>query len=548
MTELISQTLEAEFAFAEVDEILAQPTPIDAARKAVARLKIELADVRAAIAADNLRDDVLLAERDNLINIKDALEAELARAQAELAAASRTLADLRAAADADSVREDALLAERDNLLITKNALEADIARVRAALADALEALAEAQVQPPKPEPDPVPEPEPVDPYNKGTTYPPAAKLSLTDQFIAPGETKLVVALELDRPSVNSVIGFIRCANGKGGRAWPDITKPIFFKPGQMRATVSFSVTKMKEGDYVSLGQSNVPDGAVRGAGSAKGLCVAGAVQPEEIKPDHGSFAPVGELVYNATGRQMKESGLFLDQLAHGRTQTGNAETGYYHPDAFAFDGDDLLLKSYRLDEPVKVGVPAVLYPYAASMLTGLTKDGGSWPRVTPELTFKHGSIEWEAKMPNRRGSWPALWLCSVSGSGYPQWPFEIDVYEGFHYNPESRPNRTLSSNLHGGPEGNDRKWTRPAGRIQMGYYGLPDTLDTEFHKFACTITAEDIAIFVDGVETMRYANPFESTKGWYPLTNVAVKAQDPDLYDQGSGDMVVRGIKIWRAD
>ena len=46
---------------------------------------------------------------------------------------------------------------------------------------------------------------------------------------------------------------------------------------------------------------------------------------------------------------------------------------------------------------------------------------------------------------------------------------------------------------------------------------------------------------------MQYANPFDG-ENWYPLTNVAVKAGVDSPYGDGSGDMTVQSIKVWRAD
>lgn len=83
--------------------------------------------------------------------------------------------------------------------------------------------------------------------------------------------------------------------------------------------------------------------------------------------------------------------------------------------------------------------------------------------------------------------------------------------------------------------------------MKMSTFGLPDTLEREFHVFAVTVTPEWITMFVDGVETMTYANPFKG-ETWYPLTNVAVKARPDSAYDDGSGDMILRSLKIWRVE
>ena len=385
-------------------------------------------------------------------------------------------------------------------------------------------------------------------FENGTVYPSVSKVSLHSFEVPVGATVAHVPLTLDKPSRNTVIAEVRCLNGDGGRANPDTTKRAIFRPGETEASIAFNVVSMAEGNTVKFVQSNMPDGGGRDVTGAVATAQPGAVnEPVVSTSEAQAFQPFGELVYSATGKQALEDGNWLDRLAHGRTQVGNAETGYYMPredGAFDLDGDDLILRSRRLPEPIQVGTPLVSYPFAASVLTGLLP--GDSPRINPAVCFRYGTIEWEAKMPNRRGSWPALWLLS-SRNGWPKWPFEIDVFEGFYYNNEFRAGSQLSTNLHGGAEGsNTRTFTRASFRHTMSTYGLDSTLDSAFHKFACVVDPDWITMFVDGIETFRYANPFTSTEAWYPIMNVAVKASPTSAYDEGSGDMTVRSVKIWR--
>jgi hypothetical protein len=253
-----------------------------------------------------------------------------------------------------------------------------------------------------------------------------------------------------------------------------------------------------------------------------------------------TFKALGKLAYSATGQtiQYDDQGgpkTFSTALSHGRTQVGNGETGYYGTvdmGAFSRTKEGLVLSTRRLDHPAKVGSPAVEYPFLAAMLSG---------HKTPETHFKYGSVEWVVKLPNRRGAWPALWLLPTGG-----WPPEIDVYEGFGYNGSWVFRSDLSTNLHGGDH-NRRTFTRPAMRMTMASFGLPATLDSAFHTFAVTVDKQWITMFVDGVETMQYANPFQG-ETWYPLTNVAVKAAPDAKYEDGSGAMVLKSLKVWRAE
>lgn len=126
----------------------------------------------------------------------------------------------------------------------------------------------------------------------------------------------------------------------------------------------------------------------------------------------------------------------------------------------------------------------------------------------PEATFRDGSVEWVARMPDRRGSWPALWLLP----GAARWPPEIDVYEGFGENAEWTFACDILTNLHGG-ENNRRRFTRAAHRIRMGDYGLPDTLTTAFHRFQVTVDPHWITMFVDGLRRCVMPIPSPDTNG-----------------------------------
>lgn len=382
----------------------------------------------------------------------------------------------------------------------------------------------------------------ADIYGGGKKYPAAAKVEIKSFDVPVGAKVVHVPVTLDKASPNTVIAHVRVFDGKGGRANPDTTKAVIFRPGDpLTKTASFKVRTLKEGANLRAVQPSVPDGGYRKGGSIRITAKAGAInEPIEGGREAIEFKPVGKLVYSATGKtiQFDDKGgsmRFSTSLSHGRTQVGNGETGYYSTvdmNGFVRTPDGLVLSSRRLDKPVKVGTPATEYPFMATMLSG---------HKTPETQFKHGSVEWVVKMPNRRSSWPALWLLPTGG-----WPPEIDVYEGFGYNGSWKFPASLSTNLHGGDR-MVRTFTRPAMYMKMRDFGLPSTLDSDFHTFAVTVDSEWITMFVDGVETMQYANPFNG-ENWYPLTNVAVKAKVNSPYNKGSGNMTVRSIKVWRAD
>lgn len=383
----------------------------------------------------------------------------------------------------------------------------------------------------------------LDPYDNGKKYPAPSSVSIENFEVPVGATEVHVPVTLDKPSANTVIAFIRVFDGKGGHANPDATKPVIFRPGDpLKKSVSFNVSGMNEGNTLKAVQPAVPDGGKR-AGDAIVITATQAAVNEPIKANSREplkFEALGKLTYSVTGQtiQFDDQGgpnSFSTALSHGRTQPGNGETGYYGTvdmGGFTRTPDGLVLSSRRLEKPVLVGTPPTVFSFLATMISG---------QKTTEAQFKYGSVEWVVKMPNRKGSWPALWLVPTSG-----WPPEIDVYEGFGYNGSWKFSASLSTNLHGGRK-TIRTFTRPAMNMKMSTFGLADTLDSEFHTFAATVDPEWITMFIDGVETMRYANPFKG-ETWYPLTNVAVKANADSPYDDGCGEMVLRSLKIWRAE
>lgn len=381
-------------------------------------------------------------------------------------------------------------------------------------------------------------------YDGGKKYPPPANVRIESFDVPVNATVVHVPVTLDKPSPNTVIAHVRVYDGQGGRAAPDTTKPVIFRTGDpLKKTVTFNVTSMSEGNYVNAVQSSVPDGGVSQGGGIRITAKTGAVnEPLNVDGERAplTFKPSGEPSYSVTGQtiQFDDNGgpnSFSTALSHGRTQVGNGETGYYGTvdmGGFERTPDGLVLSSRRLDKPVRTGSPVMELPFLATMLSGHRTTG---------TQFKYGSVEWVVKMPNRFGSWPALWLLPTSG-----WPPEIDVYEGFGYNGSWKFPSSLSSNIHGGRK-QVQTFDRPADRMKMETFGLPKTLDSEFHAFAVTVDKEWITMFVDGIETMRYANPFKG-ETWYPLTNVAVKAKEDSPYTDGSGAMTLRSLKVWRAE
>lgn len=380
-------------------------------------------------------------------------------------------------------------------------------------------------------------------FKGGTAYPAAVTVDLVETIARPGTDTAAIDVRLSGQSASTVIAYVRCRAGEGAAPVSDRNQAVIFRPGgPLTLPASCPIRSADEGDSIAFIQHHVPDGAERGVRSAHVTISASTrASDSRVQPRAPyAFTPIGTLAYQADASSLAfadagNGSTWSTSLSHGRTQPGNGEGGYYGTvamGAVAATDRGVALRTARLARPKDAGDGRAPYPFLASVLSG---------HASPDLQFTYGSIEWEARMPDRIGAWPALWLGATSG-----WPPEIDVYEGFSYNPEFTMASGLSSALHGG-KGGKRSFVRNAFRLRMGDLGLPATLTSDFHRFQVTVEPAWITMFVDGVETMRYANPFAGTR-WYPLMTVGVKAARDAPYTEGSGDMVIRSIKIWRAE
>jgi len=134
--------------------------------------------------------------------------------------------------------------------------------------------------------------------------------------------------------------------------------------------------------------------------------------------------------------------------------------------------------------------------------------------------FLYGKFEIKAKLPQGRGTWPAIWMLgSDKVYGNKGWPDngEIDIMEhvGFDQN-------RVHGNIH-------TKAFNHAIKTNKGNNTLVNNASTEFHIYACQWTPEYISILVDGAEYFKFVNePGYSWEQWpfnkpfHFLLNIAV--------------------------
>jgi hypothetical protein len=388
------------------------------------------------------------------------------------------------------------------------------------------------------------------------TYPRQPALMMDDATFDPAAKQVHIRVYLTAAPATTVIARVFTKNGSGanymysGGNYTAVKQTLIFRPGDpLEQTVTIPIKKAKVGGHFVAYMPSVPSGAQRGTQSIKITAVAGALnQPITWRGRQPrTFIPAGQPTYNLYINGMRWSnngaaGVWRTSLAHGRVQPANGETGLYlDPDLhltaeppIVIRNGQLVLHSQRLNSPIAYaglgnGAGAGNYNYGAVVLNGYR---------SPETHIRYGQIEWQAMMPGRRGSWPALWLIGVNG-----WPPEIDVYEGFNSNASFDGTRMASGTIHGGPTGT-RIYARGYSEDVSTIYGIEPTLTTDFHSYAIDIQPDYITWFIDGVEVFQAVNKFKGK--FYPLMNVAVKTTG--AYAEGSGDMVIRSMKMWQRD
>lgn len=389
-------------------------------------------------------------------------------------------------------------------------------------------------------------------FQNGARYPARARVTIEDVAVPPGAREAFVPITLDRPTPNTIHIRVLTRNGTfpdpalEGRHFTRVDEVLVFRPGDaLSRTVRVPLRDLPAGTNFALHFPEGVDGAVVADGEGTIRARSGARPGMAITGGQRAprrFAPDGPLAWvldppAARWNDAGAPGVFATRLPHGRTQPGNGETGLYlDPDRhvapqppIAREGGALVLRSQQLARPIQHEGKA--WRHGAAVLTAANM---------PEAQLTYGQVEWEAWMPDRRGSWPALWLLPAGGS----WPPEIDVYEGFGYSKDWDFARDLSANLHGGPEG-QRRFTVPMRIDGARFYGLSD-LTTGYHRFAVDIAPDWITWFVDGIEVYQAANPFPGTR-WFPLMTMAVKHESAGAYTGGNAVMRLRAMRVWRS-
>ncbi len=180
---------------------------------------------------------------------------------------------------------------------------------------------------------------------------------------------------------------------------------------------------------------------------------------------------------------------------------------------------------------------------------GYTKQYTS-ARMNSKFAFTYGRIEIRAKLPEGKGTWPAIWMLNKNidedgaywdnlGFGEVKWPNcgEIDILEHWGKNQDY-----VSSAVHNGSSYGYQVKNVGGQKI--------DGASNEFHIYSLDWTKERMIFSVDGIEHFRYHPAKKNSKTWpydsdyYLILNIAIEGDiDPDFSES---PMVVDYIRIYQ--
>jgi beta-glucanase (GH16 family) len=140
-------------------------------------------------------------------------------------------------------------------------------------------------------------------------------------------------------------------------------------------------------------------------------------------------------------------------------------------------------------------------------------------RLVSKVDWKYGRVEVSAKLPDARGTWPAIWMMPGGWSfNEGNWPDigEIDIMEHVGHDPGV---------VHASAHSKEYQWQK--GSQKTGSIRIPD-FNTEFHSYTMEWSPEVMKVFVDDSLFFNYRNEGlgESTwpydKPFYLILNLAV--------------------------
>jgi hypothetical protein len=158
-----------------------------------------------------------------------------------------------------------------------------------------------------------------------------------------------------------------------------------------------------------------------------------------------------------------------------------------------------------------------------------------------KFDFTYGKVEVRAKLPEGKGTWPAIWMlgANIDQVGWPACG-EIDIMEHF-----GKSQGTVSSAMH-----------TPSSYGNTANYGdqfLAD-VSTKFHIYSVEWTAEEMVFKVDDVEHYKYSPSVKNSSTWpydadqYLIMNIAMGGTAGGTIDASfvESTMVIDYIRVYQ--
>ena len=171
-------------------------------------------------------------------------------------------------------------------------------------------------------------------------------------------------------------------------------------------------------------------------------------------------------------------------------------------------------------------------------------------RLNSKFAFTYGRVEIRAKLPEGKGTWPAIWMLNKNinedgaywdneGFGTVNWPTcgEIDILEHWGKNQEYVSSAVHNASSYGYKVSN------------VGGQQISD-VSNEFHIYTLEWSEEQMVFRVDGVEHFRYNPAIKNAETWpydadyYLILNIAIEPEiDPGFTESA---MEVDYIRIYQ--
>ncbi len=160
--------------------------------------------------------------------------------------------------------------------------------------------------------------------------------------------------------------------------------------------------------------------------------------------------------------------------------------------------------------------------------------------------WQYGKLEVKARLPRGRGTWPAIWMLGATTPLL--WPDdgEIDIMEHVGHD-----HGKVHASIH------CKEYNHVIGTGKTDSVMVPDCSD-EFHLYSVAWNTDAVKMFVDGKESLTFANERSGYEAWpfdnpmYLLLNIAVggswggqKGVDENIWPQR---MTVDYVRMYQLD